>query len=145
MPAVNLHRAEIGADGELSLKDPLGANAIGATVYDVAPGSRICPYHWHAAEEEWLLVVRGAPTLRTPDGERLLREGDVLVFPTGGRGAHAVANATDEPVRVAMISNQAEVEICVYPDSRKIGASGGGVRLLNRAENNLDYWDGEER
>jgi len=106
---------------------------------------RICPYHWHVAEEEWLLVVRGAPTLRTPDGERLLREGDVLVFPTGERGAHAVANATDEPVRVAMISNQAEVEICVYPDSRKIGASGGGVRLLNRAEDNLDYWDGEER
>jgi uncharacterized cupin superfamily protein len=90
-------------------------------------------------------VLRGAPTLRTPEGERLLREGDVFVFPTGERGAHAVSNTTDEPVRVLMISNRAELELCVYPDSDKVGVWSPGVKLMNRVENNLDYWDGEQR
>ena len=51
-------------------------------MYELAPGNRICPYHWHFGEEEWLLVVTGAPTLRTPEGERVLRPWDVAVFVT---------------------------------------------------------------
>ena len=128
---------------ERSLREELGATRIGATVYELEPGSRICPYHWHVAEEEWLLVLDGDVAVRTPEGERPLARGDVLVFRRGPDGAHHVRNSGAAPARVLMLSNRAEVEICVYPDSGKIGASGGGVRLLNRPEANLDYWDGE--
>jgi uncharacterized cupin superfamily protein len=140
----NIDRPELDEHGELNVREAIGAEKIGATVYELTPGKRLSPYHWHVAEEEWLLVVRGAPTLRTPEGERVLREGDVFVFPTGERGAHTLTNATEEPVRVLMISNLAEIEICVYPDSKKVGAWAPGVQLMNRVENNLDYWDGEE-
>src|SRR5206468_4395350 len=53
---------------ERRLGDELGATLWGTTVYELAPGERVCPYHWHFGEEEWLLVVTGTPTLRTPEG-----------------------------------------------------------------------------
>jgi uncharacterized cupin superfamily protein len=120
-------------------------------VYELAPGERICPYHWHVGEEEWLLVLSGTPTLRRPEGEQILRAWDTTVFRRGPDGAHEVRNESDEPARVLMLSTMSDPEICVYPDSRKIGAYGGWswpegcerVRLMGRAETNLDYYEGE--
>jgi hypothetical protein len=49
-----------------------------------------------------------------------------------------------------MLSTLSDPEICVYPDSEKISASGGFLRadgararLLNRQTANLQYFDGE--
>jgi uncharacterized cupin superfamily protein len=131
--------------GEIDVRAEIGAALLGATVYELAPGKSVCAYHWHVAEEEWLLVLSGEPTVRMPHGDRTLREGDVLVFPVGEEGAHAVRNDSDAPVRVVMFSNRAEVEIAVYPDSDKVGVWGGGIHVLNRVAANLDYWDGEQR
>jgi uncharacterized cupin superfamily protein len=127
----------------------LGGEKIGATLYKVDSGCRMFPYHYHYAEEEWLLVLDGEPTLRMPDGERKLRAGDVVAFPVGPRGAHEVRNETGATVRVLVLSTKAEVEVAVYPDSGKIGGSanrlgpGERIRILNRPEANLDYFDGE--
>jgi uncharacterized cupin superfamily protein len=41
------------------------------------------------------------------------------------------------------ISTQERPELCVYPDSGKVLGYAKGVRVMNRAEANLDYWDGE--
>ena len=49
-------------------------------------GSAGSPYHFHWGDEEWLIVVAGTPTLRTPEGETALAAGDVVCFP-GGRPA----------------------------------------------------------
>ena len=99
-----------------------------------------------------MLVVAGAPTLRTPSGERVLRPWDVAVFIRGAEGAHEVRNETDEPVRVVMLSTASDPEVCVYPDSGTVGVYAGWsrkdgqqVKLVNRPEANLDYWDGEEQ
>jgi uncharacterized cupin superfamily protein len=56
----------------------IGAELIGGSVYELEPGCRLWPYHTHHANEEWLLVVRGRPTLRTPESEDELSEGDVV-------------------------------------------------------------------
>src|ERR1039457_4022813 len=37
----------------------LGADQLGATVYELPPGQSICPYHYEHAEEEWLVVLVG--------------------------------------------------------------------------------------
>jgi uncharacterized cupin superfamily protein len=50
----------------------LGAARLGMTVYELPPGQAICPYHFHWGDEEWLIVVAGTPTLRTPEGEAAL-------------------------------------------------------------------------
>src|SRR3954471_21110121 len=82
----------------------LGAEATGMSVYVLPPGQAICPYHYEYAEEEWLVVIEGTPTLRTVDGESVLAPWDVCVFPVGPSGAHGVRNKTSEVVRVMMFS-----------------------------------------
>ncbi len=135
---------------ERRLGETLGAQKIGGTIYLIEPGQRSCPYHWHFGEEEWMLVLEGTVTLRTPNGERELTRGDVVAFPTGPGGAHDVRCSGGEAARVLMLSTMSDPEICVYPDSEKLGASAGFLRtdgararLLNREASNLEYFDGE--
>ena len=66
--------------------DALGAAMIGGSVYELPAGERTFPYHFHHGVEEWLIVVEGFPTVRTPDGTRTLRPGDVVCFPSGSAG-----------------------------------------------------------
>ena len=138
------------ASRERLVAEKLGAKLWGGTMYELSPGERICPYHWHVGEEEWLLVVAGTPTLRTPDGERSLRAWDVAVFPRGPEGAHEVRNDADAVARVLLLSSLSDPEVSVYPDSGKVGAYGGWSRsddvrvgLRNRPGANLDQFDGE--
>ena len=69
-----------------------------------------------------MIVLRGSPTLRTPDGTRVLEEGDVVHFPTGPAGAHGIRNDTDEPVRYVMVSDHPSPEVAEYPDLGQITA-----------------------
>ena len=50
---------------------------LGATLYELDPGDFVVS-HFHHAQEELLIVLRGQPTLRTGDGERQLAEGAVV-------------------------------------------------------------------
>jgi uncharacterized cupin superfamily protein len=133
-----------------SLRKALGAERMGASVFELAPGERSTPYHFQYAEEEWLLVLDGEPSLRTPEGVRTLKKGDIVAFRRGPEGAHQIRNETSLPARVLMISTREDVEVAVFPDSGKTFASanrlrpGGSVSLMNRTEANLDYFDGEQ-
>jgi uncharacterized cupin superfamily protein len=124
----------------------LNAELLGGCLYELEPGQKLWPYHTHHANEEWVLVVRGRPTLRSADGEQELVEGDVAVFRRGKDGYHQIRNDTGEPVRVLMLSTLIAPEIVEYPDSGKLGArNAAGERiLLSRPGPMLDYWDGED-
>ncbi len=37
----------------------IGAAMIGGSVYVLAPGESVCPYHFEFGSEEWLLVLEG--------------------------------------------------------------------------------------
>jgi uncharacterized cupin superfamily protein len=121
----------------------LGASRLGMSVYELPAGEAICPYHFEWTDEEWLIVVAGRPTLRTPDGKQVLEPGDVVCFPAGPTGAHHVRNTTDEPVRVSIFSTRNEFGIAVYPDSDKIGIWAGETHHMLRRSPQLEYWDGE--
>ena len=120
----------------------IGASRMGMSVYELPVGQAICPYHFEWTDEEWLIVLEGTPTLRTPEGERRLERGDVVCFPAGPDGAHLV-RATDEPARVAILSTKNEVGIAEYPDSDKVGVWAGDKHYMLRRSAHLDYWDGE--
>jgi uncharacterized cupin superfamily protein len=92
---------------------------LGASVYELDPGN-FAVYHYHHGAEELLVVLRGRPTLRTPDGERVLAEGEAVHFPTGPDGAHAVRNDTDEPVRFIVAGTRVSPEVVEYPDLKQI-------------------------
>lgn len=121
------------------------AELIGASMYEVEPGNKLWPYHTHHANEEWLIVLRGEPTLRTPEGEQKLAQGDVVCFRRGKEGAHQVKNETDSPLRVLMLSTLLAPDIVEYLDTGKIGArSVAGERIVfARPGPEVDYWEGE--
>ena len=109
----------------------LDAELIGASMYELEPGDRLWQYHTHHANEEWMIVLRGRPTLRTPEGEQELGDGDVVAFPRGERGAHQITNRTAEPLRVLMLSTLISPDVIEYLDSGKIGAlDAQGKRLF---------------
>jgi uncharacterized cupin superfamily protein len=127
-----------------SLSKPFGAVATGMGVYELEPENASWPYHFETVEEEWLIVIEGELTLRTPDGETVLRAGDVACFPAGADGAHAVRNHTDAPVRYAMPSSSAPYgDACVYPDSGKVRVAAAGFDHRGRLGEPVDYWEGE--
>jgi uncharacterized cupin superfamily protein len=131
--------------GVARLGEPMGAVGTGMSVYELPPGQAIAPYHYENPEEEWLLVLAGRPTLRHPDGEEGLEPWDVVFFPPGPGGAHAVRNDSDSTARVLMFSNTSKVAATVYPDSNKVAIWTGNDAddLIVRRTSGVDYWDGE--
>jgi uncharacterized cupin superfamily protein len=94
---------------------------LGASLYELGPGN-FNVLHFHHGSEELLIVLRGRPTLRTPEGERVLAEGEALHFPAGPEGARGVRNDTDEPVRYLMAGIRVSPEVVEYPELGKITA-----------------------
>lgn len=120
------------------LRRPPGAT-LAHSVWELAPGAPPIDYHFHHGSEETVLVLRGRPTLRTPEGERELEEGEVVHFPRGPDGAHSIANRSDEPVRYVMAAAHPTPEVVEYPDkgtfavmARTETAAGGPLFSFHR-------------
>ncbi|HEX4188133.1 MAG TPA: cupin domain-containing protein [Solirubrobacteraceae bacterium] len=122
-----------------------GGAALAVKVYELPPGESLCPYHYEY-EEEWLLVLDGAVTLRSPEGAETLATGDIVCFPPGPDGAHKASNDGVSAARVMMFSSAREPAVAVYPDSDKIGVWPGNTDdqvMLRRTDGQVDYWDRE--
>ncbi len=140
-PGFRCRRARIGVQ--------LGAQRLGASVWEVAPDQAVCPYHFHYGDEELLFVIEGQPHLRTPAGWRRLGPGDAVSFRRGEPGAHQVVNRTAEPVLMLVVSANSGPDVCVYPDSAKVGCSMaadavGVPELYFQATAAVDYYVGEQ-
>jgi uncharacterized cupin superfamily protein len=127
----------------------LGSELVGASLWEVPPGEAAYPYHFHYSDEEVVIVLSGRPSLRTPEGTRELETGEAVRFPLGEEGAHQILNPTEETVRFLAISSHGRPDIAVYPDSNKVGIGerlprGGGLRVLFRRGDAVDYWEGED-
>lgn len=151
MGVVNLLECELeqvprpgGSFGQFTAGPSIGAERLGASVYEFAPGQRGWPYHWHHGNEEVLLVLAGTPTLRTPEGERVLEPGECVQFRRGPDGAHTFWNDGGEPARVVVLSTKIAPELVSYPDSGKVGARSAFGRVLVREDAQVDYWEGEQ-
>lgn len=136
-----------------SLTRAVGSERLGCSLYEVPPGRRAWPYHYHLANEEAILVLEGSGVLRTPEGEVAIGAGDYLLFPAGEAGAHAIRNPTDAPLRYLALSTMTEPDVTVYPDSNKLGVFAGSApggpsdrRTMNRylsLDAEVGYYEGE--
>jgi uncharacterized cupin superfamily protein len=131
--------------GALRVGPDLGAEETGATLYELAPGEAVCPYHYEYGEEEWVLVLDGTPAVRTPDGTEQLEPLDLVFFPKGPAGAHQLRNDGEATARVLMWSTVVVPTATVYPDSDKIGIWTGEEHddVMVRRSSGVDYFDGE--
>jgi uncharacterized cupin superfamily protein len=148
----NFHHAELAADDDepdgyrapyAGIRPAIGAQRLGGNLVLLGTGESVCPYHYEFAEEEWLFVVEGTPTVRTPAGDEVLEAGDIVCFARGPDGAHKISNFAPQPARVIIISERADTAATVYEDSDKIGVFAPGTRLLFRRADAVDYWEGE--
>ena len=116
----------------------LGTERIGATIWDLDPGAVAYKYHFHYGEEELLIVLDGRPTLRTPDGERVLETGEIVAFPVGPSGAHQLVNDGDATARFIAVSAGDQADVVIYPDtgetmvSHRRGKSDGFKQIIKR-------------
>ncbi len=145
LPRTHFERAPLYDCESASLTEATAARKLGAGFDIVAPGMQTCPYHFHHAQEEMFVILKGSGTLRVANEMIAITEGDVISIPPGPEYPHHILNTSDAPLHYLSISTQESPELCEYPDSGKMYAYAekGQARLRNRAEANLDYWDGE--
>jgi uncharacterized cupin superfamily protein len=131
--------------GMASVGKAAGAEELAIKLFEVPPGESLCPYHYEYVEE-WLLVLDGSVSVRTPEGEEPAERGELVRFATGPDGAHKLTNRAEQPARLLMFSSSREPAVAVYPDGDKIGVwvpGGADNAMLRRADGNVDYYDGE--
>ncbi len=155
-PFINLDELELISheDGPFKgqygvISEKIGAKRLGYNLTVCPPGKTVCPFHNHHVNEEMVFIIEGSGMLRFGDEEYPLRKNDVIAFAPGTRStAHQIMNNSDEDLKYLALSTMDESEICEYPDSDKVGVYAGtpgkrNLRLLFRAKEAVDYFDGE--
>lgn len=89
---------------------------MGASLYELKPGSHGDKLHMHFGAEEIFFVLSGHPTLRNQHGEEELAPGDFVSCPEGRAGLHTFTNPTQEPVRLLAISAGSFPDVVAYPE-----------------------------
>jgi uncharacterized cupin superfamily protein len=105
---------------------------LGRVVVDHAvlpPGHESFALHAHHAEEEWIYILQGRPTLLTEEGDVPLGPGDFVAFPAPQR-AHNLANRTDADV-VYLMGGEIGIAVDVL-DYPTLGKSYALVRRPGR-------------
>jgi len=122
-----------------------GSEKLGTSWFELQPGKKAFPFHYHLANEEAVFVLEGEGVLRLGDEEHNLRAGDYLAFPPGPPG-HQILNRSNAPLRYLALSTMIEPEVAVYPDSKKIGVLSRAQNLasVHKQDAAVDYYEGEE-
>jgi len=66
-----------------------GAEKLGCSLFEVAPGKRAWPFHYHFANEEALYILEGSGTLRLGAEEFQIGPGHFVTFRAAGDRASA--------------------------------------------------------
>ena len=122
-------------------------------VFEVAPGKRAWPFHYHFANEEAVYILEGSGTLRLGGEQIEVRAGHFMTFRTGADHAHQLINTGSTPLRYICFSTMHSPEVAGYPDSGKLGiiagrAPGGSgrvsaMRKCFKESSEVDYFEGE--
>lgn len=121
-----------------------GAKNALVSVYEIPPGKSAYPYHYHHKNEETYYILSGEGVLKTPEGERQVKAGELLFFPTGPEGAHKLTNSSKtEMLTYIDFDVVHDIDIAVYPDSEKIGIWGMGINKIYPEDADVDYYHGE--
>ena len=123
----------------------VSAKGLGVSWFEIPPGKKAFPFHYHLANDEAVFVLEGEGVLRSGEEEAPLRAGDYVAFPPGPPG-HQIVNRSQAPLRYLAISTMREPEVAVYPDSKKVGllARGHGMMSVHRQDDAVDYYEGEK-
>jgi uncharacterized cupin superfamily protein len=130
-----------------------GGEELGTSLYELPPGARSWPLHYHTGNEEAFYVLAGEGRLRTDsddeaDDGHSVEAGDYVACPADERGAHQLVNTGDEPLRFLAMSTMNEPDVAVYPESgtvgtfvgRPPGGAGDESPTFYREADAVGYW-----
>ena len=99
------------------LRPAAGLTDLGAAHVVLKPGAWSSQRHWHAEEDELVVILSGEAVLVEDDGETVLRAGDVAAWPKGVRNGHCLQNRSDaDCVLVAVSAGDGANDWGEYPD-----------------------------
>ena len=137
-----------------SLGAATGGERLGCSLYEVPPGKRAWPRHYHLANEEAIFVLEGRGMLRIGEKEVAISAGDYVTLLAGEEGSHQTINTSDAPLRYLCFSTMVAPDVMVYPDSNKVGIFGGSApggpkerRTFSKfleTDAEVGYYEGEE-
>lgn len=99
------------------LAPPSGLTRMGASHVTLKPGAWSSQRHWHAEEDELLVMLSGEAVLVEDGGEIVVRPGDVCAWPAGVQDGHHLQNRSDRPcVFLAISAGDRDADHGEYPD-----------------------------
>lgn len=99
------------------LRGVAGLTEMGASHVVLKPGAWSSQRHWHALEDELVVILSGEAVLVEDGGETVLRAGDVAAWPKGVRNGHCLQNRSDADCSMIAISaGDSAKDYGEYPD-----------------------------
>lgn len=74
-----------------------GLTRMGVSHVELKPGAWSSHRHWHADEDEFVVILSGEAELVDDSGVRVMRAGDCAAFPAGETNGHHLRNVSEEP------------------------------------------------
>ena len=102
------------------ISDTAGLTQFGAFIEELAPGAWTSYLHWHAEEDEMVLLLSGALTLFEAEDRSILGPGDAACWKAGVPTAHRMYNHTDTPARYLVIGTRAVADRVTYPEEDRV-------------------------
>jgi uncharacterized cupin superfamily protein len=99
------------------LRPVAGLSHLGAAHVVLKPGAWSSQRHWHAEEDELVVILSGEAVLVEDGGETVLRVGDIAAWPKGVKDGHCLQNRGEvDCVMIAVSAGDAANDYGEYPD-----------------------------
>lgn len=103
------------------VKHPLGElfglRNFGVNYTRLAPGAASALRHAHTLQDEFVLVLEGAPSLETDAGEQILEPGMCVGFPAGTGDGHRIVNRASVAAVILEVGDRTPGDAASYPDA----------------------------
>ncbi len=94
-----------------------GGHPFDVELVRMPPKTTNFPYHAHAAQWEFYIIISGSGIVRTDGGEETIEAGDNIVFPPGE--AHQITNTGSADLVYYVIADNPQADVTNYPDTNK--------------------------
>lgn len=122
-----------------------GGNQTYVSLYEIPPKKAGYPYHYHLKNEEVFYIISGSGILETPDGDKKVSAGDIIICPATEEGAHRLFNSSKDEMLVYLDCDTVNSpDVAYYPKSDKVGITVNGESSVFYKKNTaVDYYEGE--
>lgn len=98
------------------LTTAVGLTDFGVNIVTLEPGAWSSQRHWHAAADEFVIVLEGEAVLVEDAGRTPLKAGECACFPKNSGNGHHLVNESGAPMRFLVIGSAGDKGPCHYPD-----------------------------